>query len=373
MDSATFQTSGSNSLLRIDLDAIARNYQALQQRSGSAMCAGVVKANAYGLGIEEVANRLWAAGCRFFFVATLDEAIELRSHLDDAQIAVLSCYTQGSEVEMITHRIIPVLNDPGDLHRWRSASRAAARKLPAILHVDTGMSRLGLTPDQFDEVAEDPEALKGFDLRFVMSHLASADVEETEQNQQQLSAFRSVMEKLPETRASFANSAGIFRGAEYIFDLTRPGMALYGLNPTPWTDNPMTPVVRLSARILQVRDIPAGTPVGYGASWVAERDSKIATLGLGYADGFIRQGGNSGHVPFGDLKAPIVGRISMDLTGVDVTDIPFDACRTGDYVEIIGPHRSVDDVATDHGTIGYEILTSLGNRYKRVYEGATTS
>lgn len=373
MDTATFQTSGSNALLRIDLDAIASNYQALRERSGSAMCAGVVKANAYGLGIEPVAKRLWAAGCRFFFVATLDEAIELRGILDDAQIAVLSCYTQGAEVEMITHQIIPVLNDPSDLHRWRSASRAAARKLPAILHVDTGMSRLGLSPDQLDEVADDPDALKGFDLRYVMSHLASADEAETAQNEEQLSAFRTVLEKLPDIRASLANSAGIFRGAEFLFDLTRPGIALYGGNPTPWTDNPMKPVVRLTARILQVREIPAGTPVGYGATWIAERDSKIATLGLGYADGFLRQGSNAGHIAFGNLQAPIAGRISMDLTGVDVTDIPFDACRTGDHVEVIGPHRLIDHVAAEHGTIGYEILTSLGNRYKRVYEGVTTS
>jgi alanine racemase len=368
MDVQESKTLSSNAMLRVDLDAIARNWQKLRDRVEPATCAAVVKANAYGLGIAKVAPRLWAAGCRWFFVATLEEAIELRGILDEARIAVLSCYTQGAEVELISYNLVPVLNEPGDIHRWALAARAASRKLPAILHIDTGMSRLGLSPAQVEELAKEPGRLSGIDLRFVMSHLASAEETENPQNRLQLSRLQTVLGKLPSARACFANSSGIFLGKEYAFDMVRPGIALYGGNPTPGTDNPMSPVVRLSARILQLRDIPSGASVGYGGTWVAERPSRIATIGLGYADGFLRSGSGKGHVAFGDLLAPIVGRISMDLTGIDVTDIPVEACRTGDYVEIIGNHRSVDDVADDHGTICYEVLTSLGNRYRRVYE-----
>ena len=368
----------SNAVLTIDLDAIAANYRLLKDKAGSAKCAGVVKADAYGLGIEAVAKRLWAEDCRLFFVATVDEAITLRQILGQhADIAVLSGYIRGAEVEFITHNLIPVLNDLEDIRYWRSAARASERKLPAMLQFDTGMSRLGLTPSQVMTVHEDPDQLKGLEIQYIMSHLASADEINSPQSADQLAKFHDGYHKLGKhadrMRGSLANSSGIFLGADYLYDMVRPGIALYGGNPTPHTDNPMQPVIKLTARILQIRDIPEGQSVGYGASWTADRPSRIATLGLGYADGFLRTGSNRGHVPFGSLKAPIVGRISMDVTGIDVTDIAPEACRPGDHVEIIGPNRDLDTVSAEHMTISFEILTSLGNRYRRVYETANGS
>ncbi|MEO0393892.1 MAG: alanine racemase [Pseudomonadota bacterium] len=363
----------ANAVLTVDLDALGANYRLLKDKIGGAVCAGVVKANGYGLGSGVVAQRLWREGCRLFFVATIDEAITLRDALgDEAAIATLSAYVRGSEVELIRYNLIPVLNDQEDIRYWRSAARASDRHLPAMIQFDTGMSRLGLPPDQLDAVADDPDAFQGLDVHYTLSHLASADVAGSPQNEEQLTRFTAGYNRLSrhidQNRASFANSAGIFLGHDYHLDMVRPGIALYGGNPTPHTDNPMQPVVKLTARILQIREIPAGQSVGYGASWTAERPSRIATLGLGYADGFLRTGSNQGHVAFGTLKAPIVGRISMDLTGIDVTDIAPEICRPGDQIEIIGDHRPVDDAATDHMTISYEMLTSLGNRYRRVYE-----
>ena len=372
MDAAQPTSLNSNAILRVNLDAIAANYRKLRDRVEPAICAGVVKADAYGLGIGKVAPVLWDNGCRWFFVATVDEAIELRRILPEAEIAVLSNYLRGTEVELISNKLVPVLNDPADFACWSSASRAAGRKLPAIIQLDTGMSRLGMMPEDVEKLAGDQDAFKGFTIKFIMSHLASADVHDSEQNLQQLDNFRNALALLeplePNAKACFANSAGIFLGSNYLYNMVRPGIALYGGNPTPHLSNPMSPVVQLSARVLQVRDVPAGTHVGYSATWTAKRPSRIATLGLGYADGFLRTGSGKGRVAFGDLNAPIIGRISMDMTGIDVTDIATEACRPGDYVEIIGPNRPLDDVATDHQTISYEILTSLGKRYRRVYE-----
>ena len=365
----------SNALLTIDLDAIGANYRLLKDKAGFATCAGVVKADAYGLGIEAVAKRLWDEECRLFFVATVDEGIALRAALgEQAKIAVLSGFLRGAEVEFISRGLIPVLNDQEDLRYWRSAARASERTLPAMLQFDTGMSRLGMPPAQVDAVANDEEALKGLDVLYIMSHLASADEHGDPQSEEQRARFDEGYDQLSRyverPRGSLANSAGVFLGKDYLYDMVRPGIALYGGNPTPHTDNPMQPVVKLSARILQIREIPEGASVGYGASWTADRPSRIATLGIGYADGFLRTGSNRAHVAFGELKAPLAGRISMDLTGVDVTDIPEQACRPGDYVEIIGPNMPLDTAATEHMTISYEMLTSLGNRYRRVYETA---
>ena len=353
--------------LTIDLDAVADNYRQLCIRTDPAQTGAVVKANAYGLGASRVAPRLWAAGCRFFFVATLDEGLALRDLLPEAEIAVLGGIIQGTEVEFVTARLIPVLNDPGDIQRWSAACRATQQSLPSILHVDTGMARLGLTPAQAQHLAEDKTTVEKLSFQYLMSHLACPDTPDHPQNRLQLERFRECRSLFPGIKTSFANSSGIFLGRDYFGDLTRPGAALYGINPTPDKPNPMRPVVRLMARVLQIRDIGTDESVGYGATWHALEPSRIATIAMGYADGFLRSASNQGHIAIGTLKAPIIGRVSMDLITVDISRLPKDAVRNGDMVEIIGPNRDIDQVALDADTIGYEILTSLGHRLQRHY------
>jgi alanine racemase len=273
-------------LLSIDLGAICDNWRMLQSRLAGADCAAVVKADAYGLGATKVAPALYEAGCRHFFVAHLDEAIVLRPFLHpNAALYVLHGPQPGAEPEFVRHGLIPVLNSLPQLAAWRSLAAKLTQRLPAILQVDTGMARLGLSSQELNAVADDPEQLRGIDLRYVMSHLASAEDHSTPANRAQLERFRAALARLPSTRASFANSSGIFLGPDYHFDLARPGAALYGVAPVAGAANPMRPVVRLQGRVIQTRIIEAGTPVGYSHTWSAPRRSCIATVPVGYADG----------------------------------------------------------------------------------------
>jgi len=282
---------------------------------------------------------------------------------------VLGGVAQGSEVEFVTARLIPVLNDPGDVQRWSAACRATQKLMPSILHVDTGMARLGMTTIQAETLAQNSAAVEKLGIQFLMSHLACPDEPDHPKNHQQLNLFRSFRMLFPELKTSFANSSGLFLGRDYFGDLVRPGCALYGINPTPGKPNPMRPVVRLMARILQIRDVMTGDSVGYGATWQASKPSRIATIAIGYADGFFRSASNIGHIYIGSIALPLVGRVSMDLITADITALPADSVRSGDMVEIIGPNRDVDQVAQDAGTIGYEILTNLGQRLHRQYRG----
>ena len=249
---------------------------------------------------------------------------------------------------------------------WRGARR---RDVPvsAALHVDTGMSRLGLPAEEVAELSQDPGRLEGLDLRCIMSHPACADTPEHPLNARQLGAFRRVLAALPKSSASFANSSGIFLGREYWGDLVRPGAALYGVSPVPGQQNPMRGVVRLEGRILQVREIDKGSTVGYGATHRATGRARIATVGVGYADGFLRSLSNRGSGYIGNQPVPLVGRVSMDLITFDVSGIPEPLAQPGAMIELIGPHRPVDALAAEAGTIGYEVLTALGARYARIY------
>ncbi len=368
------QALHAGALLTVDLDAICDNWRKLRARLAGAQCAAVVKADAYGLGALKVAPALYRAGCRHFFVAHLDEALELRSALpSDAILYVLHGPLPGSEGEFVAHRIVPVLNSLPQLAAWRALVRRLDRYLPAVLQVDTGMARLGLSARELDPVRVDREALRGIELRFVMSHLASAEDPTNPLNRLQLERFESALGRLPRTRASLANSSGIFLGPDYHFDLVRPGAALYGVAPVAGEPNPMRPAIRLQAKVVQTRTIEAGTPVGYGHSWTAEKRSRIATVAVGYADGYLRSLGNRGHVGFDGAKLPVVGKVSMDTILVDVTALGENAIHEGSLVDISGPGIGVDEIAAGAGTIGYEILTSLGNRYARTYVDAETS
>lgn len=356
------------SILDIDLGAIVANWQLLCRRHPAGPVAGVVKADAYGLGAAHVAPALHAAGCRHFFVALLEEALALRAILPEAWIAVLGGPLPGSEAAYIAHAVTPVLNSLAELDAWTAAARQQGRPLPALLHVDTGMARLGLSRAELAVLRDDPARLAGIDLRYVMTHLVASEDSADPLNHRQRDRFAAACAGLPPAPRSFANSSGIFLGQDWGSDLARPGAALYGINPTPGRPNPMRQPVRLSARVLAVRDLMPGESVGYNATWRAARPSRIATIGVGYADGWHRSLSNRGSASFDGTPVPLVGRVSMDLTTFDVTDVP--AIQPGVWLDLLGPHRAPDDVAHAAGTNGYEVLTSLGRRFHRTYRSA---
>ncbi|UUX49377.1 alanine racemase [Nisaea acidiphila] len=366
--------AGAASELVIDLDAIKRNYLALKQRLGGAECGAAVKADAYGTGADKTAPALFEAGCRTFFVATVDEGIALRKTLPPgktlprARIAVLNGLLPGTEEVFPEFNLIPVINDLEQAARIRQMCVEADRAMPAMLHIDTGMNRLGLSPADMDWVAGEPDVLAGPDWLYALSHLASADEPERSENPAQLALFREQCRRLQRPmKMSLANSAGIFLGPDYHFDLARPGFALYGGRVEDGKPSPMEPVVRLRARILQVRAVRAGDPVGYGGTFKAEGDSRIATVAAGYADGYLRSLSNSGGAYIGNQRLPVVGRVSMDMLAVDVSKVDRTEVYPGGYVDLLGPQYTVNDAADAAGTIGYEILTGLGHRYTRRY------
>ena len=350
----------AQSILEVDLSAIVANWRALQARHPSGPVAGVIKADGYGLGARQVAAALHAAGCRHFFVAYLQEALAVRDLVPNAMLAVLSGLIPGTEDAYVAHDLIPVLGSLDEIDRWQGRD--------AILHVDTGMSRLGLDAPALALLARDHARLDRLTIRYVMSHLVASEEPDDPVNQVQLGRFTAARAMLPPAQSSLANSSGIFLGPAFGSDLARAGAALYGINPTPGRPNPMRSVVTLSVRVLAVRDIPAGTSVGYNATWTAVRPSRIATAALGYADGFHRSLSNRGSACFDGTPVPLVGRVSMDLSTFDVTGHP--AVQPGCWLNVLGPHLSLDDVAQAAGTNGYEVLTSLGRRFHKVYRTA---
>jgi alanine racemase len=358
---------GTAARLTVDLDAIRLNYRRLKAELGSVSCAGVVKADGYGLGAVRIAEALWREGCREYFVAHFEEGVVLREALPEARICILSGAVPGDEPEFAAHGLAPALNSLREVEAW-AALCAKRGPLPALLHIDTGMSRLGLPADELDRLAENPRLLGATDLRYVMSHLCCAEEPEHPMNARQLAAFRAAVAKLPKAARSFANSSGVFLGAAYHFDLARPGSALYGLNPTPSRPNPMAPVATLEARLLQVRHVDPGGTVGYGAAPLA-RGTKIATIAIGYADGYRRAASARGRMHLAGYTLPVLGRVSMDTVTLDATEVPDAVLMPGAWVEIMGPSRDADAVAADCNTIAYEILTGLGRRLVRRYTG----
>ncbi len=352
--------------LTIDLGAVVANWRLLAGRVAPAECAAVVKADAYGLGAARVAPALAAAGCRTFFVAQPGEALALRALLPESTICCLGGLPPGAADAFAHARVRPVLNHLGEIEAWAARGRAAGVRLDAAVHIDTGMNRLGLGPDELETLAREPHRLDGIAVTHWISHLACAEAD-VAMNARQLGRFRMALARLPAAPASFANSSGVFLGRAFHFDLARPGVALYGANPTPGLPNPMAGVVRLDATVLQVRNVDSPMTVGYGATHRVERKGKLATVSVGYADGYLRSASGRGCVRASGAPAPVVGRVSMDLITVDVTDVPEGLVFPGATVEVMGPNRPVDAVAEDAGAIAYEILTSLGARYARVY------
>lgn len=362
--------------LIVDLSAIAANWRTLGRQLVTAECGAVVKANAYGLGLQPVTTTLVQAGCKTFFVADLAEARTVRSRAPNTTIYVLDGFTPDWGDGFIDINARPVINSATELAEWDAFVSARAWDGGAALHVDTGMNRLGITPDEAIALAPRAQTEK-HGIALLMSHLACAETPDHPLNARQIELFRELHLLYLGVPASLANSSGIFLGNIAYFDLARPGAALYGVNPTPGRPNPMRDVVQLTGRILQIRNVATDQTVGYGATWTAKRPTRIAVVALGYADGLMRAGGGSDERPGGAAivagqRCPIVGRISMDLACIDITDVPDGAVHRGDFATLIGDGITVDDVAKAAGTIGYEILTRLGARSHLVYRGGDT-
>ena len=357
----------------IDLDAIVANWRKLEKTAVPAECAGVIKADAYGCGADPVARALASAGCKTFFVATLDEARAARAAVPQAAIYVLDGFFQncGDIYAKIDAR--PVIGDLNELAEWDVFCRRSGWTGGAAIHIDTGMNRLGLTVAEAQGII--PRINAGdHGITLVMSHLACAEALNHPLNARQLAAFREIASLFSGVPASLSNSSGVFLGAPFQFDLVRPGAAVYGINPTPEADNPMQPVVELKARIVQIRNVEKGETVGYGGTWTARRPTRLAIISIGYADGYFRAGSSNdgtrgAEVVVAGKRCPIAGRISMDLIAVDVTDLEKNAARRGHMATLIGDGITVDELAHHFGTIGYEVLTSLGPRYARIYMG----
>lgn len=356
--------------LTIDLSAIAANWRALAGRVGKAECSAAVKADAYGCGTEQVVGALAAAGCRTFFVAHLSEARRARATAPQAAVYVLNGLPPGAGSVFAEHDLRPVLSTREELDEWAAFRAASGWKGDAALHVDTGMNRLGLAPGEAEALAKEAGKVEGIAL--VMTHFANADNPAHPLNARQIDLFRRVMDLFPGIPGSLANSSGIFLGPETHHAMVRPGAALYGVNPTPGHANPMQTVARLEVPIIQVRKVDTGEAVGYGSAWTARRPSRIAVLAMGYADGFPRSASSSDEGPGADVivagrRCPLAGRVSMDLIAVDVTDLPGNVPARGDMVTVLDETIGVDELASHAGTIGYEVLTRLGHRYRRVY------
>ncbi len=359
--------STASAWLDIDLDALAANYRFFQDiTSDQCHVAGILKADAYGIGMQKALAVFENMQCPFYFVATLGEALALRG-LTAKPVAVLDGLFTGAEDLYIHHNLLPVLNGLDDIMRWNACARRHSISLPAILHFDTGMNRLGMDHDDTARLLDDLSLLAGLQIVAVMSHFSCADDKDHPETAVQSARFAAIADRFPQAMKSLANSSGIMRSTACHYDLVRPGMAVYGLNPTPETDNPMRPVIRLSARILQIRKARKNETVGYGQTHHFNRDRTLATVAVGYGDGFPRYLGNRGTLYYKEHPCPIVGRVSMDLTVIDVSDVPA-PIAAGDVVEVIGARQSADDLAKDAGTIGYEILTALGRRYHRRYD-----
>ncbi|MGZ8348092.1 MAG: alanine racemase [Allosphingosinicella sp.] len=353
--------------LLIDGDALVSNWHWLAHRSGGAACGAAVKADGYGIGAREAVKRLQHAGCRDFFVATWAEAATLMPWPSDLGLSVLHGVGPDDLEDALSSPARPVLNTPLQVARWRESGQGR----PCDVMVDTGMNRLGLTPEEARS-----GLLDGLRVRTLMSHLACADEPDHALNERQLAVFRALRQEIPAERYSLANSAGICLGPKYGFGLTRPGLALYGGIPVlgdSAQEQGIKPVVSIEAQVVQVRDVPAGGSVGYGATYVSPVDGRIAILNIGYADGFLCRFGEFAFAKAGERMLPVVGRISMDLLAVDAaigarnTSIrklqPLKLAE-GDWLEL---DYQLGEVARASGLSQYELLTMLGARFERIW------
>jgi alanine racemase len=369
--------------LTVDLAALQENWRFLNARNAPGVAGAVIKADAYGLGIETAAPALFAAGCRTFFVAHGTEGSRARAVLPDAEIFVLNGLAQGDRARYARDQLSPVLGSREELETWLGWLAEGEALATAALHVDTGMNRLGVRPDTMRALFQSG-LLPHRAISLVMSHFVSSEVPDDPVTARQIAVFaelatviqtaeeaiQQAQRPIPKTRLSLCNSSGHFTEAAGLYGLSRPGYALYGGNPLPGEPNPMKPVVRLEAPVIEIIAVPQGETVGYSSNFVATRPSRIATLSCGYADGYPRNGGSKPGKPGGSAmiagrECPFAGKVSMDLITVDITDLPEEAVQVGDFATLIGDGLDLDRVGRFAGTIGYEILTNLGRRYER--------
>ncbi len=368
----------AGAVLTIDLGALVANWRLLQARAGGAECAAVAKADGYGLGILPVVRALSRAGCRSFFVADLSEAVAAREACGDGTIHVLNGLLPGTAGTFASLGLTPILGSQDEIAEWAGFCRSAGARYPAALHFDTGINRLGLPAAAAAEIARSP-LLADFEPALVMSHFVSSEEPENPLNARQVDRFAAVRQAFPKVPASLCNSSGVFLPQEPHYHLVRPGYALYGGNPTPGRSNPMQAVIQLQGRIVQIRAAPDGDKVGYNAQWTARGARRLAVVSVGYADGYPRAASATdakrdtqvaaGAAIVAGLHCPFAGRVSMDLIVVDITEVPAGAVKRGDFATLIGADLTIDEVGRRAGTIGYEIVTSLGRRYARRYVG----
>ncbi|RAK52238.1 alanine racemase [Phenylobacterium deserti] len=354
--------------LTIDLDALAHNYGVIRAEAVGAEVAPVVKANGYGLGAVELARRLWAEGARSFFVARTAEGTALRAGLGPerpATIYVLDGLTVGAGPVLLADNLTPVLTSLPQVTEASALARALGRALPVGLHVDTGMNRQGVTPDEARALAQSVDRLRGLDLQLVMSHLGSAPEPDNPRNRQQLERFVDIRGLFPDARASLAASAGSFLGPDFRFDLVRPGVSLYGGGPLETPDPRLRAVAIFTAPILDIRNVQAGELIGYGGNVRVDRPTRVAMVAAGYADGVIRAGRGEGYAWYAGARRTLLIS-NMDLLAIDIGDAP---AHVGDAVELLGPNAPLDDFATAAGTVAHEVLVRLSPRAGRTYVG----
>ena len=372
MVSTKLISSGKTARLSVNLGAIKANYNILRALAGSADCVGIVKANAYGMGMDAVSKALWSQGCRTYGVALLSEAAVLRQYLPDADIFVLNGLMKGAAGDYHHLQLRPALASIEEVEEWSLYCRTNEVRLPAAIHVDTGINRLGIEYEDAITFFQNDHACEDFELCMLMSHLACADEPTHPLNQKQIEKFTALRSCVPNVKFSLANSAGIISGPNAHFDVIRPGISLYGSNPIANSVVNLERVMTLEASVMQIRTAAMGQSVGYRETFVCQRPTKIAIIGLGYADGYpySLSGTNSqtkAYVSISGHRAPIIGRVSMDMLGVDVTDLPEQMVSRAMMVEMIGENISLDGVAQASESNSYEVLARLGNRFERVY------
>ena len=363
--------------LTIDLKALVANYRLLEKHASPAKCGAVVKANAYGCGIEQAVPALASAGCEDFFVALVEEGIRVRKVAPNARCFVLNGVFAGAEKVIHEHGLVPILNTLIQVERWANLAKAHGAPLPCALQMDSGMRRVGMSPADIERVAKQNHLRDHLDIQLFMTHFACADDIGHPKTEVQRETFEQTSALFPNVPRSAANSAADLQSSGLSYDLARPGVALYGGEALNHVPNPMQPVVTLEGRIMQITSGESGDNVGYGGTETLTRKSRIAYVSVGYADGYLRSSSHMG-VPlravtqpatayFNGTKLKGVGRISMDMCGFDVTDVPENEVNEGDWIELFGNNIPIDDVARAAGTIGYELLTGLGGRYSRTY------
>jgi len=355
--------------LEIDLNLIRKNYEVMKACAPHSEISAVLKADGYGFGAAPVGQALRDSGCQTFFVAHLDEAIALRQALKSDKIYVLTGVLPGTEDALCDHNLTPVLNHKGMLELWSKKAKILQKKLPAAIHVDTGMHRLGFEIKEIQELSQMPDAFSDLDIELLMSHLACSQISGHEMNAVQLKSFQEIVPLFKNVKKSLSDTGGLFLDPKYHFDIIRPGLGFFGMHPRSLQGpNPFQNVLTLWGKVIQVRAVSQGETVGYGATYQLQKPSRLATLGLGFADGLSRDLSNLGHVYIAGHKAPILGRISMDYTVVDVTDVPESLCYPGSWVQLVNNEQTLDDLAKSINTISRELSIHLGSRLWRVYK-----